>query len=42
MYILNEIAEELVIEFHKGTTQRYNGTTALVVWLGWEYIIKNV
>ena len=41
MYILSEIAEEFVIEFHKGTTQRHNRATALVARLGQEYIIKN-
>jgi len=42
MYVPSEIAEEFVTEFHKGTTQRHNGATALVIRLGREYIIKNV
>jgi len=42
MYIPSKIAEEFVTEFHKGTIQRHNGTTALVARLGQEYIIRNV
>jgi len=42
IYIPNKIAEEFVTEFHKGTTQRHNGTTALVTRLGREYIIRNI
>jgi len=42
MYIPSKIAEEFVIEFHKGIIQRYNGTTALVTRLRQEYIIKNI
>jgi len=42
MYIPNEIAEEFVTEFYKGTTQRHNGTTVLVTRLGKEYIIRNI
>jgi len=34
IYVLNEIAEEFVTEFHKGTTQRHNRATVLVVRLG--------
>jgi len=29
-YILSEIAEKFITEFHKGTTQGHNGATALV------------
>jgi len=42
MYVSSGIAEEFVIEFHKGTTQGHNRATALVVRLGQEYIIRNV
>ena len=41
-YILSKIAEEFVTEFYKETTQRHNGTTALVARLDREYIIRNV
>ena len=41
MYVPNEIAEEFVIEFHKGTTQRHNGATVLVARLGRKYIVRN-
>ena len=42
IYIPNEIAEEFVMKFHKGTMQGHNKATALVVRLGQEYIIKNI
>jgi len=42
IYVLSEIAEEFVTEFHKGTIQGHNGTTVLVARLGREYIIRNV
>jgi len=42
MYILSKIAEEFVIEFYKGTTQRHNKAIALVAKLGREYIVKNI
>jgi len=32
-YILSEIAEKFVTEFHKGITQRYNKAIALVTKL---------
>ena len=41
-YVLSEIAEEFVTEFHKGTTQGHNRATALVTRLGQEYIIRNI
>jgi len=40
-YIPSKIAEEFVTEFHKRTTQRHNGATALVARLGQKYIIRN-
>jgi len=42
MYIPSKITEKFVTEFHKGTTQRHNGVTALVARLGREYIIRNI
>jgi len=42
MYIPSKIAEEFVIEFHKGTTQKHNRATALVARLRRKYIIKNI
>jgi len=42
MYIPNEIAEEFITEFHKGTIQRHNRATALITRLGQEYIVKNI
>jgi len=42
IYVPSEIAEKFVIEFHKETTQRHNGTTALVARLGQKYIIRNI
>jgi len=41
-YILSEIAEEFVTEFHKGITQGHNGAIALIARLGQEYIIRNI
>jgi len=41
-YISSEITEKFIIEFYKRTTQGHNRATALVAWLGQEYIIKNV
>jgi len=41
-YVLSKIAEEFVIKFYKGTTQRHNRATALVAKIGREYIIRNV
>jgi len=41
IYIPSKIAEEFVIKFHKGITQRHNRATALVTRLGREYIIRN-
>jgi len=34
MYVLSEIAEEFITEFHKETTQRHNKAIALVARLG--------
>jgi len=42
IYIPSKIAEEFVIEFYKGTTQRHNKATVLVTRLRQEYIIKNI
>jgi len=40
-YISSKVAEEFVIEFHKGITQRHNRAIALVTRLGQEYIVRN-
>jgi len=42
IYVLSKIAEEFVTEFHKETTQRHNGVTALIARLGKEYIVRNI
>ena len=42
MYILKDIAEEFVREFHKNLTQGHNGAIALVVRLQEEYIIYGI
>jgi len=42
IYIPSKVAEEFIIEFHKGTTQRHNGAIVLIARLGREYIIRNI
>jgi len=42
IYIPSKIVKEFITEFHKGTTQKHNGITALVARLGREYIVRNI
>ena len=42
IYILGDIIEKFITEFHKGETQGHNRATALVLRLQEEYIIRNI
>ena len=42
MYILKDIAEEFVKEFHRNLIQGHNGAMALIARLQEEYIIYGI